>query len=549
MVCSLQSHPVYHLLLQLVAIPSVSPGEYEENRIAQSLYDWFGRLPYFQEHPEDLRLLPVEGDPLKRHIPFALVRASKKTSKTVLLTGHMDVVNTDVYGPLKDMAFNPEECTRAMAKQPLSEEARRDLESGEWLFGRGVSDMKSGVAAASVLLAEASEHPEELEANIGVFFVPDEENNSLGMLGAVRHLVRFQEEEGLEYLGCINTEPVFSRTQETLPTLYTGTIGKINPFFFCLGRETHVGEYYEGVSAAALISSINVLLDGNAALSDTHKGQRYSPYGCHKIRDIRQDYSSTIAAKAMAYYGYLPISKKPGEILEELRQCARQGLDNAMERLQSWRGMFWESRKAPLPNREKDGILSFEELRQLYLKERGSEGSREMEAFLNSCPSEWDERDRALGLTEHMLERSSLEGPLVVFGFLPPFYPPRINQGKTPGEKAILEMTRAVQAKARELGTELLQADLFEGVCDLSYCGFSQGREELEILEQNTPGWGNPYRLPSEDLVKLNIPVCNLGPVGKDAHKRTERVHLPFLLQTLPYLLREAVKNLSLQQY
>ncbi len=546
MVCSSQSHPVYDLLLQLVAIPSVTLQASEENRIARFLYDWFGELPYFQEHPQDLRLLPVEGDALERHIPFALVRASKKTPKTVLLTGHMDVVNADVYGSLKNVAFDPEACTRAMADQPLSEEARRDLESGEWLFGRGVSDMKSGVAAASVLLAEASEHPEELEANIGVFFVPDEENNSLGMLGAVHHLVRLQEDEGLEFLGCINTEPVFSRTVETLPTLYTGTIGKINPFFFCLGRETHVGEYYEGVSAAALISSINVLLDGNASLSDIHKGQRYSPYGCHKIRDIRQDYSSTIAAKAMAYYGYLPISKQPGDILEELRRCARQGLDNAMERLQAWRGTFWESRKAPLPDREKDRVLSFEELRQIYLEERGDEGVREMTTFLASCPSGWDERDRALGLTEHMLEKCSLEGPLVVFGFLPPFYPPRINGGATVGDRAVLEMVKAVQAKARELGTELLQADLFEGVCDLSYCGFAEGLEELKILEQNTPGWGDPYRLPSEDLVKLNIPICNLGPVGKDAHKRTERIHLPFLLETLPHLLREAVASLSL---
>ncbi len=545
MVCSSKSHPVYKLLLELVAVPSVSPGACEENRIARFLYDWFGQLPYFREHPEDLQLLSVEGDPLKRHIPMALVRAGKRTSKTVLLTGHMDVVNADVYGPLKDLAFSPEECTKAMATQPLSEEARRDLESGEWLFGRGVSDMKSGVASASIFLAKASEHPEKLEANVGVFFVPDEENNSLGMLGAVRHLARLQEEERLEFLGCINTEPVFSRTRETLPTLYTGTIGKINPFFFCLGRETHVGEYYEGVSAGALISSINILLDGNATFSDIHKGQRYSPYGCHKIRDIRNDYSSTIAAKAMAYYGYLPIYKKPGEILEELRRCARQGLDDAMERLQSWRGMFWESRNAPLPSREKDRVLSFDELKREYVLERGESGHRDMEAFLGSCPPEWDERDRALGLTEYMLEECSFEGPLVVFGFLPPFYPPRINEGTTSGDRAILEMAKAVQAKARELGTEVLQADLFEGVCDLSYCGFSQGRKELDILERNTPGWGAPYRLPSEDLIKLDIPICNLGPVGKDAHKRTERVHLPFLLDVLPHLLQEAVECLS----
>ena len=87
MVCSSQSHPIYHLLQQLVSIPSVTLEASEENRIARFIYNWFGELPYFQEHPEDLRLLPVEGDPLKRHIPFALLRASKKTPKTVLLTG------------------------------------------------------------------------------------------------------------------------------------------------------------------------------------------------------------------------------------------------------------------------------------------------------------------------------------------------------------------------------------------------------------------------------------------------------------------------------
>jgi arginine utilization protein RocB len=38
------------------------------------------------------------------------------------------------------------------------------------------------------------------------------------------------------------------------------------------------------------------------------------------------------------------------------------------------------------------------------------------------------------------------------------------------------------------------------------------------------PLWDRGYSVPLEVLESLNIPVLNLGPVGKDAHKWTERL-------------------------
>jgi arginine utilization protein RocB len=35
--------------------------------------------------------------------------------------------------------------------------------------------------------------------------------------------------------------------------------------------------------------------------------------------------------------------------------------------------------------------------------------------------------------------------------------------------------------------------------------------------------------------------ILNLGPLGRDAHKSTERVFLPYLLDELPHLFRKAL--------
>ncbi|MDK2846319.1 MAG: hypothetical protein PWR18_921, partial [Synergistales bacterium] len=74
------------------------------------------------------------------------------------------------------------------------------------------------------------------------------------------------------------------------------------------------------------------------------------------------------------------------------------------------------------------------------------------------------------------------------------------------------------------------------------YCGFEGGAEEIQTVGENLPGWGKLYRFPEKDLLKLDIPVLNLGPFGKDAHKNTERIHLPYSLEVYPRLLKEAVR-------
>ena len=64
-------------------------------------------------------------------------------------------------------------------------------------------------------------------------------------------------------------------------------------------------------------------------------------------------------------------------------------------------------------------------------------------------------------------------------------------------------------------------------------------------LAENTPGWGKVYNLPLEVLLKLDVPVVNLGPSGRDAHKYTERLDLRYYLGPYPILFRSLIRRLS----
>jgi len=537
---------LYRLLLDLVGIPGVSPCGESENRIARFIHDRLRELSYFERRPGDLRLLPLEGDPHGRHLVFAIVRAERETADTVILTGHMDVVGVEGCGPLAPYAFHPEEYTRRLASAAIPADARRDLESGQWLFGRGVADMKSGVAAGMDLFMEAAENAGKYGANVAVLFVPDEENNSLGMLSASSYLARFQKEEGLNYLACVDLEPTFAPGGEGGPTIYLGSLGKINCFFFCVGKEAHAGEYYEGFSPAPVLSRINLALDGNPAFADSFQRRIFPPYGCQRQTDLRGDYSATIMTRGFAFYSYLTSTRQPGEILSVMEAVAREALEASIGQYRKNAGEFIARGGSLSGLREwEPTVLTFAELNRLAREALGEGYERFVAATLEAAPPGADERDLAARLVGAMVDCCGPAAPVVVVGFLPPWYPHRVNLGASAGERAVEEAAlEAVREMKSRFGLDLEVRPFFEGVSDLSYCGFQGDDREMEVFADNMPGWGKLYRLPVEALAELDIPILNLGAVAKDSHKCTERVHLPYMLEVYPEILRFVVKEI-----
>ena len=131
---------IYDILKGLVACDSISCTD-KELKAEKYVYDFLQSIPYFKEHPERCGLHKIPNDPFARAVPYALILGKKRD--TVILSGHIDVVDTQVYGDAEPLACQMgEELEKKLASMNLNEQQRADMESGEWIWGRGTADMK-----------------------------------------------------------------------------------------------------------------------------------------------------------------------------------------------------------------------------------------------------------------------------------------------------------------------------------------------------------------------------------------------------------------------
>ena len=143
----------------LIAVNSINETE-GEKRIGEHLEKLLRSFPYYQKHPEYIRCVPIPDDPLHRFSVLALLIGEKDARKeTMLWHGHIDTVGIDDFVAAKPYAFNPDALMNYLKNTDLPEDVRKDLESGDWMFGRGSCDMKSGDAVFIGLLEEISSDP------------------------------------------------------------------------------------------------------------------------------------------------------------------------------------------------------------------------------------------------------------------------------------------------------------------------------------------------------------------------------------------------------
>ncbi|MCR4431321.1 MAG: M20/M25/M40 family metallo-hydrolase [Tepidanaerobacteraceae bacterium] len=537
---------IFKLLLELAAVPSISATA-GEIKMALQIYRKLASLSYFQAHPEYLELLPIKQDPLERQIVFALVKAEPEVKKTVILTGHYDVVDVEGFGALQQYAFNPLEYTRRLSAENLPEDAKRDLESGNYIFGRGVSDMKCGLAIEMALLAEASRNPGNLGLNMMFLAVPDEENNSSGMRGAVSRLIQIRDEFDLEYVAAINCEPSGPGAPDDRHRyIFTGTVGKIMPVFYIIGKESHVGEYFGGLNASLIASCLNLVLEANPEFADCIGKDIFPPPACLKFKDLRESYSVTLPEKAVAYYNLLTVSRTPLHILESMKKAAAEAFDMAVEHIKKAASIYSQKTGNTADITWGKKIIAYRELVERVRQVFPGNMSEYVKNYLDSLPHSLDEREKAISLMGALVKHHPHMGPMIVVGFLPPYYPHRGNSGSTAKEKGVLKaVDEVVYTAARDYGIDMKVVNCFAGITDLSYFGFQGEPEELKSLSDNVPGWGYIYDIPMDDLLRLDVPVLNIGPSGKDDHKYTERLELDYSLNVAPKLLKRAVESIA----
>ena len=528
-----------------------TPGEIE---MAQKIYDTIADIDYYKKHPELVYQLDCAGDQYSRRIVVAEMNGEKAPSdKTIVMIGHFDTVGISDYGNLKEFAGNPEVLAEEFKKWKLPEEAREDLESGKYIFGRGIFDMKSGDAAIIGVMEEISKDIENFEGNLVYCAVCDEESNSTGMLNFVPHLVKLREEKGYDYQAMIDPDymaPMYPGDPDKY--VFVGTVGKIMPTFYVVGKETHVGESFDGLDPNWITSALVNRIDLNPEFSDVVDGEVTLPPVTLKQRDLKTEYSVQTATKAILMMNYATHSSEPNDVLRQMKEVAQEEFEKVCDRINKRYNLYCkmvgrEFQAKPWVPR----TMTYEELYQAVKEEMGDELDVKMKALVEElkADSSKDLRDKTYIMVDTLHDLWSDKNPVIVVYFTPPYYPHIATKPEREKDKVLLNAVREAIASVKadpDFDYSLREKFLLPCISDLSYASAPTTQEAIDVYVNNTPGYGEDgvYSLPLKEMQSLSLPVTDIGTVGKDAHKFTERIDPRFTFEYTPELIYQTIMNI-----
>ncbi len=525
-------------LSRLMEAKSIS-GTADEIQGAQIILDMLRELDYFRAHDENIFTVPVEGDPLGRYIVAALMCGGGAAGDTVILTGHYDVVDADEYAQLKDIAFDMDAITARINELPMSEECRRDYESGDWLFGRGSADMKFGHALIIELLRHYGENPSVLNGNLLYVAVCGEETNSEGMLAAVPFLNRLAGERGLHYRALLLSECYLSDDMAHDPTHYIhyGATGKVMPLFFCVGKSCHADEPFMGLDANALNAAVYARLGMNADYCEHMRGECTPPAVCLKMKDLKANYSVSIPMYAVSYYSLLTLNLDPEGITERLRALAHDAFTAVLEKRRQ--DMQRYARLMPRPIATRDFSAKVMTYAELYtaVKAENSDIDDKLAALARSLTEQKAElQDISIELVRCLYEQYGGKQPMIIIAFIPPYYPDvYMDTSDGDAHRLLCAVDDVIAYAGDEFGEQLALKDYYMGLCDLSYTGLGEGVNHNELFN-NLAGANITYSFPLDALKALHVPGIVLGGWGKDFHQSTERLNVPYSFGVVPML-------------
>jgi arginine utilization protein RocB len=470
------------IALELTSWPSVT-GSAEEAQFA-------GRLASYLKNFDKVWASAIENDIAGRSNVFALKRGRSKN--TVVLTGHFDVVSIEDFGSMQDLAFQSHKLLpEIIAKLRRSGEnpgALSDFESGNFLPGRGLLDMKAGLAAG---VAAAEFYKGDL--SILILAVSDEEERSAGARFAAPELKRIADQNDLNIKLVINLDAISEQADGSTARVVTyGSIGKQLVTAFVQGKQTHAGYPQDGVNAAYVAAELIVEFELAPDLSETTGVEMAAPPTALYAKDLKQGYNVTTPAQAFVYWNTMQHKRSPSQVFDLVMAHAQQAVDRAKKRC----------------GHDID-VISYAKL-----AERAGRKATKQDAALD-----FPEQSRLA--TMEMVTAAHLVKPTVILGFGSIPYPAVLMSDQT--------LRSAIESAVKPFGIGAV--DYFAGISDMSFFGQASG--ELSVVAANTPIWGSGFDMPEA----AGYPCINLGPWGRDYHQWLERLHAPYAFEVLPLAL------------
>lgn len=535
---------IIKILKDLVSIDSFSATE-NEHKVVEYLYDYMKGMDYFIENPELFGKFDIEDDYLNRQISYGLVRG--KSNKTVVLMNHYDVVGIDDYGSIKEYAFDIDKLPEKLKTINIHPEAKEDLESNEWIFGRGACDMKGGLAIHLACLEEYSKNPDR-EGNILFISVPDEESYSAGMRGAAKLLNQLKDRYNLDYVLLLDSEPNYRKDGEQIISI--GTAGKCMPVVLVQGEKAHISRCFDGLNPIGILSKIFLNTELSLEFSDEFEGEVTVPPTWNYFKDMKVEYDVSIPIRASGYFSVISFSTTPDEILEKLKKISEKAFKEYVEKMKS---IYAEYRKLYKYSSEREinyqpVVMTFEELCK-YIEEKDRVGFKDYYETLYGEIAEKVKNNEinypqaTIYMMDKVLDYSGINYPVVLLGFAPPYYPAVASNNIKGWENVTTQYFNFLKEYAfNEFEYKLTYENYTVGLSDCSYCAIDKPFD-FEKFSLNTPMWGKLYSIDFEAIEKLNIPFLILGPWGKDLHQPTERVHRKSLTRITPALTKAIINH------
>jgi arginine utilization protein RocB len=508
--------------------PSVT-GTPDEASFGPWLATYLAGIGHFGDAPEIWAFPVAKGD--ARLCVAMLVRRSG--SATILLTGHYDTVTTADYGDLMPLATQPDALAAALALRlrdakagTAGARARDDLASGRYLPGRGLLDMKAGLAAGLACMASFAGDP-AATGNLLFIAVPDEENASAGARRAAAELKSISASRDLVIKAVINLDAIADDGDGTAgQVIALGSVGKVLPTAFVVGTPVHSGFPLRGVNAGVLAAAIALRMEWAPELTDESTHEPGTPVSLLSLKDGKVGYDVTTPATAFATWSVLNYRRHPSAVLKTFEMLVHDALESCLASLRGRAAQSGQIARDIPPV----AVLSYSEL-----LEDARRVAPEIDVHLNQHAADlrgagMSQPEISQALTASVWRQSGRVGPAVVLGL-----------GSTPylavqlDDEAVVSAVQACIAEAPQLhGVSLRAVEFFAGISDMSF--FGQGEtSELETLAAQTPGWETCIALDSDSLA--GVPTINVGPWGRDYHTPLERIETIYGFDALPGIL------------
>ena len=476
------------IALELTSWPSVT-GTAGEAEFASRLQEYL-RLEGFEES------IWVSVDKRSNHRGNVAFRKRGRSAHTIVLTGHFDTVPYEDYGVLANLALNPEALTKAiinrLRQSGESGHALKDFESGDFLAGRGLLDMKAGLAAGLAAMEAYSG-----DASILFLAVCDEEETSAGARAGAPMLRNLEKQLGLKIKLVINLDAISDQEDGSNGRVVTyGSIGKLLLTAFVHGKQTHAGYPQDGVNAAYLAAELLTEFELSPLLSERTGEELAAPPTALHSKDSKTGYNVTTPQQAWVYWNTMQHQRTAGEVFEIAMDHARRAVDRAKAR-----------------TKQDIDLISFAELKNKYVYSLPKQ-----DTALN-----FPEQSRLATLA--MIECLGISKPTVVMGF-----------GSIPYSAVSLRdesLRAAIFEAVQPFG--LGSVSYFAGISDMSF--FGEASSDLSVVASNTPIWGTSFTLAEP----AGYPCINIGPWGRDYHHWLERLHAPYAFETLPKVLLSVI--------